>query len=471
MNDAYALYYSQYLWVEVIREILPILIATGLLWNYYKGKINILEVLLFAYATETFNLLVVGPTFNATLLVSITFLIEMAHRLLTRRVLIRKDYLLLFILPLISSLLVFVLVDLGKVTYFFADGKGSDLLLRPLYFYLKTYLPLFAVGAKIVLDRERISFDLLFAVIKKVAIWSCVISLLQALVMVGTGSHALAQLLGLQERYLIADATGGVPFRVQAFFAEPKSLAAFLALSIPLFVREKQWFMGLLCCTVGILTQSQTFWTDLGSMAVVFVCFKSWKSLRGQVIGGLSVMILLFLTIAGSTTFLFSQYQSNQNNPLIKLVMARSVSRYDPYAFGKKNVILGIPLQEDLEFPVYEFMMDHPVLFFTGYGPGNSAFISPEYFYGTQSYDLHVAGVGGTNINMRWLYLAFEFGIPAFICFFWVLTRTHPLQGKFERVYFAGIWVCLFFSQIDLIFLCTALLSYYYTDHEHIPGQ
>jgi hypothetical protein len=471
MNDAYQLYYSQYLWVEVIREILPVLIASGLLYGYYKGSISVLEVLLYAFATETFNMLVVGPTFNATLLISIAFLAEMAHRILTQKVYIRKDYLFLLLLPLISSLLVLVLVDSGKVTYTFADGKSTDLLLRPLYFYLKTFLPLFAIGAKIALDRERISFDLFFHIIKRIATWSCSIALLQILVVLVTHNHALAQLLGLQERYLSEDADGGIPLRVQAFFSEPKTFGAFLALSIPVLVRDKKWIMGSLCMILGILTQSQTFWTDLGSLAVIFGLFKSWQNLRLQVLGGLGVMILLFLGIAGSTAIVFSQYQSNQNNPFIKLVLERSVSRYDPYGFGKKNVIMGIPLQEDLEFPVYEFMQDHPVLFLTGYGPGNSAFISPEYFYGTQSYDLHVAGVGGTNLNMRWLYMAFEFGIPSFICFFWVLTRINPRLGKFERNYFAGIWVCLFFSQIDLVFLCVALLSYYYANHEHLSGQ
>ncbi len=471
MNDAYQLYYSQYPWVEAIREILPMLIASGLLYRYYKGRLSVLEVLLYAFATETFNLLVLGPTFNATLLVSIAFLVEMVHQLLTQKVYIRKDYLFLLLLPLLSSLVVLVLVDAGKVTYTFADGKSVDLLLRPLYFYLKTYLPLFAIGAKIVMNRERLSFDLFFVIIKRVATWSCVIALLQILVVLLTHNHALAQLMGLQERYLSEDTDGALPLRVQAFFAEPKTFGAFLALSIPVFVRDKKWVMGAICLGLGILTQSQTFWTDLGAMAIIYGLFKSWNNLRFQILGGLGVMILIFLGIAGSTAILFSQYQSNQHNPFIKLVLERSVSRYDPYDFGKKNVIAGIPLQEDLEYPVYEFMQDHPVLFLTGYGPGNSAFISPEYFYGTQSYDLHLAGVGGTNLNMRWLYMAFEFGIPSFICFFWVLTRIHPRLGRFERNYFAAIWICLFFSQIDLVFLCAALLSYYYATYEHLSRQ
>lgn len=477
MDEVYSSYYSQYPGVEVFREAMPLVLAGLILYYYYRGKISIVETLLYTFATEAYCMLAIGPTFNTTLIVGAVFTLEMVHRLLTGRLYIRRGYLLLLVLPLFSSLAVFLFVSFGKNVFAYPGGSRVDFYLRPLYFYLKTYLPLFAIGAKIAEDRASLTFSSFSRAVRRITRVSCFIALLQLLIVHGTHNHALAQVFGLQERYLLEQQGEAIQLRVQALFAEPKTFSAFLALAIPLLLRNRSYALAIFATITGILTISQTFWTDLGAFAVVFFLLSRLRPLRLQIWVGLAAMIGLFMLISGSTQYLFNQYMANQQNPLYKLLFERSVSRYDVYDQGKENVILGLPLQEDLEFPVVRFLTDNPDLLLTGYGPGNSTFIPPDYFYGTQSYEFRVSGRGATNLNMRWLYLAAEFGLPVFCCFFVVLTRVRRNLPRFEQNYFGSIWICLFFSQIDIFFIIVALLSCYQpapleqtSRYEYLPG-
>src|SRR5262249_38143516 len=153
------------------------------------------------------------------------------------------------------------------------------------------------------------------------------------------------------------------------------------------------------------LTASQTFWINVLGGAVLFSIFRYLPSVRLKVLGTLGVIVGLFLMVAASKDYLLKHYMENRNDPVYKMLFERSAYRYDNEIWQKNNIILGIPLQRDMELPIVDFLKDEPYLLFSGYGAGNSSFIPPNYFFGQLNYENHLAGIGGHNLNMRWFFI------------------------------------------------------------------
>ncbi|SDH28137.1 hypothetical protein [Chitinophaga filiformis] len=463
-DTIYDILVSSNVYVEVFKETMPLLIAGTLLHLHYNNRITALEAILYAFATEAYTMLKVGPTFTATFFVSVAFLIEQIHLFIKGEIYVRRKFLLLLILPALSSIVIFLIVQFYKDPFYYPPGKQAAFYLRPVYFYIKTYLPLFAIGAKILQDRAQISFDFFADVMKRIAKFSFVIALLQIFCQIVLHNETLGEILGLQRRYMLEASTFIFSIRVQALFGEPKVFSAFLSLCIPLFMRDKEYRMAALALLMGILTVSQTFWINMLSATLVFMAVSRISSTRLKIAGTLGIIIGLFLVISGSKDYFIKLYAKNQNSTMYQLVFKRSVYRYDNTIWQKNNVILGMPLQRDMELPVVDFFRDQPYLLLSGYGAGNSTFIPAQYFFGQMNYENRLNGIGGHNLNMRWFYIMAEFGIFSLIIFFMILTQTRPDIPIFQSSYLAFIWVCFFFSQIDLFLIITALLCTYDPD-------
>ncbi|RBL91367.1 hypothetical protein DF182_01720 [Chitinophaga flava] len=436
---------------------MPLVIATVLLTAYYRKRINILEMLLYAFATEAYTVMTIGPTFNASFFIALFISIDQCYQVLSGRQPIRQEYLFVLVFPLISQILVMMVTQLYEDP-FSIQGSTTSYYLRPLYFYLKNYIPLLAIGARILRERDTISFEQMLATMKKIALFACALGVVQLFVQLVLKNDILSELLGLQQRYMLEDINGLLGVRVQALFGEPKVFCAFLSLTIPVFLRDREYKSAFLVFLMAAQTSSQTFWINLFAAFIVFVLLKPIYRVRFKILASLSLIVGLFLLIASAKDFLMKYYLENRDQPVARMLLERSVSRYDTQYWQEDNQVLGIPLQRDMELPIVDFLKDHPYLLLTGYGPGNSSFIPSQYFSGQLRYMNAMEGVGGHNLNMRWFYILAEFGIFGLIFFFLLLTRVEREIPLFQRNYLVYISVCFFFSQIDLFLLIVALL-------------
>ncbi|WP_442588900.1 hypothetical protein ACSBL2_22970 [Pedobacter sp. AW31-3R] len=474
METGYDILQSSNIFVECFREGMPLVIAAILLYLYYNKRISIIDMLLYAFASEAYTLLAIGPTFNATLFVGIFILLEQAHLLVTGKQYIRPAYLFLLLLPLLSNIVVFLITQLYKDPFSYPGGRVYAFYTKPIYFYLKTYLPFFAIGAKIVQDREQLSFEKFGESMKKIAVISCIIALVQIAVQLIFHNVELSEFLGLQSRYLQEEINGPLGIRVQALFGEPKMFSAFLSLAIPFFMKDRNYKMVVFMFIIGILTSSQTFWINILGGSILFLCLPRLMQVRWKIITTLLVIVGIFLSFAAFKDYFLKQYMANRNDATYRLLFERSAYRYNNEFWGRSNIIFGIPLQRDMELPVVDFLREEPYLFISGYGAGNSTFIPPSYFFGQMNYQHKLAGIGGQNLNMRWFFILAEFGAVSLFFFFMILTKTRPGTPHFQLSYLGYVAVCFFFSQIDLFLVIVALLCAYHIgltkklEHEQI---
>lgn len=468
METGYSILQSGNLFVECFRESMPLIVAGILLYLYYNGRISIIDTLLYAFATEAYTVLVIGPTFTATFFIGIFIFVEQAHQLFTGRQYIRREYLLLLILPLLSHVTVFLITQFYKDPFSYPGGSLFAFYTKPLYFYLKTYLPWFAIGAKIVQERKNLSFEKFVISIKKIAVISCVIATIQIAVQLLFHNVELSEFLGLQSRYLIQEVNGPLGVRVQAWFGEPKIFSAYLSLAIPFFLKDREYKIAAAVFIMGILTSSQTFWINTIAGSLLFFCLPRLMSVRWKIISTLGMIVGIFLLFAASKEYFLRQYIANQSQPVYRFLFERLAYRYDNEIWQKNNIIFGIPLQRDMELPVVDFLKKEPYLLLSGYGAGNSTFIPASYFFGQLNYQNRLAGIGGHNLNMRWFFILAECGAVCLVFFFFILTKTAQHISPFQRSYLAFVAVCFFFSQIDLFLIIVALLCAYHIDERSL---
>lgn len=468
MEVGYSILQSSNLFVECFRESMPLIIAGILIYLYYHKRISIIDTLLYAFASEAYTVLVIGPTFTATFFISIFIFVEQGHQLVTGKQFIRKEYLFLLVLPLLSNIVVFLITQLYKDPFSYPGGKLFAFYTKPLYFYLKTYLPWFAIGAKIVQDRQYLSFEKFVITFKRIAIISCIIATIQITVQLVFRNVELGEFLGLQSRYLIQEVNGPLGIRVQAWFGEPKIFSAYLSLAIPFFLRDREYKMAVLMFIMGILTSSQTFWINILSGGLLYFCLPKLMSVRWKIISTMGMIVGIFLLFAASKEYFLKQFMANRNQPAYRFFFERIAYRYDNEIWRKDNIIFGIPLQRDMELPVVDFLRNEPYLLISGYGAGNSTFIPPSYFFGQMNYQNRFAGIGGHNLNMRWFFILVEFGAISLIFFFFILTKTARDIPPFQRSYLGFVAVCFFFSQIDLFLIIVALLCAYHHGHRSV---
>ncbi|WP_266362884.1 hypothetical protein [Tellurirhabdus rosea] len=438
-------------------------IAAWLLLGYYRKKLTIVEVLLYGLATQGYHLALIGPTINAFFLVSTLFLVHEVWLFSQKTIRIHRRYLLLLGLPLISSL-----IGVAVYTYDFHSfyhNPVSDLYFytKPIYFYAKNYLPLFAIGYKLYRHRSDLTLPHFFATVERIVRYSCYLALAQLGLTLVTGSGLLAELLGDKARYMLTLPNGLTFIRVSAAFNEPKNLAAFLGLALPWLVLERKIRLAWLAGLVGLLTMSQTFTLECLMAVFLFVLLRPLRQVRPLIVGTMVLVVAFFLTLSTARDALMNSAAANRDAVLFALVAERAIQRFEEGGDDEQAEILGIPFQKDLEWPVVKFLFDRPDVLLTGYGPGNSNFIPPSYFLSIfeYKYEEQLTGRQANHMNMRWLFYSVEFGLPVFLVFWWVLTSVRSGLPVFARRYFAFLWVCLFFNEVEIVLIVFYMLLQY----------
>ncbi len=436
--------------LELLISSITVLIATVLLFFYKKDKINIIQLLLWSFSFQAYNISFIGPTITPFFLV--VFLIylkkisfnfkEYFHSIYPLKV-----YLLIF-LPTISSIIAFFLYIFGNSSLI---NPKSDLyfIIRPLIFYFKNFLPLFIISKAI--HDSPTSYDDAFREIKKIAIFSSYYAIFQLIVYVTTNDVFLIELMGGKKRYL-GELPNGISFiRINAFFIEPKHLAAFLAMSIPLFLNDKNYKKAFICLVAGLLTVSQTFVLLILIGIIVFGILNKVNNIRLKVLASIGLVFVFFYSISLFKEIIFDSTIDSKETIAFSIFMKRALDRYDTSIYEDDAELLGMPIQKDLEFPVVQFIKDYPYLFFTGYGIGNSNFIPPKYFYGQWNYDAHLEGTLPNHMNFRWFFYVSEFGIFTFIFYF--IFFTNVLGNTYGNKYYSFIIVTLFFNEMEIFLI------------------
>ncbi|WP_428658484.1 hypothetical protein [Runella sp.] len=447
----------------ILVSIISFVIGIGILYFYYTKKITVIEAVVFAFATETFNIEFIGPTIGPSFFVSYAFFFEAIYLFLIKKITFSKEFIILLILPLIASLFG-LLWHMYNPQIFAAPYTNSiQFYTKPIYFYIKNYLPFFSMGYKIYLDRSNLSFALFNRVITRVAIASCVIGLLQILFVKFIDEPNLSRLIGSLPRYRNAsNEMWSIP-RVSALFNEPKNFSAFIGIALPIIFFEKRYTSFIFVLTVAVLSLSQTFWVIFISAVFVFFIFKNLFSIRKIILSCISLIIAFFLIISSAKSLLVESYLNNRENLLLYLIAERAVSRLEVDDITQDNEFLGMPLQRDMEYPIYKFISDYPILLLTGYGPGNFSFVDPNYFSGIMGdyiYNERAEKFITYNVNMRWYYWIVETGIISFLIYFMALTKANS-KVKFQNQYYSFLWLAFFFTNIDAFIIMYYLLIRY----------
>lgn len=431
--------------INIILSIIAIVISITIIILYYKKKISAIDALIYGFITQSYNISFVGPTISPLFIISYVFFIDEFLNFFIRKISLNRSIFILIFLPIVSSVVIFIV--------FFLDHNIFEIqnyflfFTKPFYFYFKQYLPLFAVGYKVYKEKEKFDVKYFIGRLKKVGIFVCYIALLQLLVYLIFENYSLNEILGNKERYFY-NLLGLQLLRVQAFFVEPKLLAAFLGLVIPLYIRDKELKKTIFALFIGILTFGATLPAILISAFVSLIVFAKIGNVRLNIFFSLILVILMFLTLSKIKDYFLGIYLQNNKNVAIILLLQRSViNRYDFNDFEGNNELLGIPLQGDLEVPIKKYFTDYPFLLLSGYGPANDAFISPNYWYGEWNYDRRLKGKAN-HMDLRWLNYIAQFGIITFFIFLVILTDVK--SDKFYKKYYAFLLIGFIFIDIDI---------------------
>ena len=439
---------------ELLSSIITIVITGLLFFLYFRRKINIIQMILAAYASQSFFISFIGPTISPFFFILMYFYVVECLHILRHSIRVNKNILLIVSLPALSTLFIFTLTILGYDI--FESGKASlgGILYNGFFFYLKNFLPLIFLGIRVGRECRNWKMDVFFHAMMQVAIVSCYIALFQLVITKFTDNHYITRIIGIRPEYLNYTSLEGISTgtRISGLFIEPKNLAAFLAISFPIFLQQKKKLYILLLLLVGFLTVSQTFVVGLVVFSIVFFIIKWVRGIRLNISLSLVVIFIFFSLLSSVKQNLVYFYEANSNNYVVNLLFARAVERFDIEDIIDNNEFLGMPLQRDMELPVFKFFLQNPLLYLTGYGLKNGGYISEQY-YPDFIAEIRSKGQISYNINMRWFYYTIEFGVIIFFIWLFILTKPFAYTSTFENKYYAFLWVFFFFMEIDIILI------------------
>lgn len=446
--------------IDIIISFLTILISVKLISLYIKKKITVVEGVIYSYALETFVIYEIGPTINSTFFFSYFVFIEVVFIVLKKGIPLSKKSLFILFLPALASVFGFIWYRVNPQIFSASYTDSIIFYTKPIYFYLKNYLPILAIAYKTYLDKKNIDITVFFDTIIKVALFSSIIGFVQILVVKSFNSPDLARLVGVLPRYRGDNNDFWNLPRISAFFNEPKNFSAILGMSIPIALFQRKYWYLIIIIIAGILSISQTFWVVLLSAFISFILLKFIKSVRYIIFVGIGLIISLFILVSTAKDYIIEHSNEFSDSILFVLLAERAISRYGSDELSSDNEFLGMPLQRDMEYPMYKFIIDFPYLILTGYGPGNFSFVSPNYFVGIMGnyiYYQRVERYTSYNVNMRWYYWILETGLISFIIYFYLLT-TSTSSFIFRNKYYAFLWLSLFFTNIDIFVIVFFIL-------------
>ena len=432
--------------IQIIISVITGCIVLALLTLHHQKKISAIETLLYGFATQTYAIELLGPSISTLYVISFIFLVDEIRIFVTKGIRFSSRTLVLLLVPLFSVIVVSVVLIFDN-SFFEFKSHQFGILLTPSFFYLKQYLPLFAIASKIYREAPKYSTDHFYNTIQKTAILSCYIAIAQYFIHYSIGNQYIDQLIGLKSRYIFQ--FHGIDFvRVQAFCTEPKNFSALLALSVPLLLRNGRYIYAFLASILAIMTLGQTFPTMVFISVLTLLIFARFSTVRLNLISSFVTFILILKIIFSFSSLIVDSYSEKNSNLINSILFDRAVKRYSDIEDSTIKDILGIPLQRDLEAPVINYLVDHPWMFLTGYGPANSAYIPSEYWKGEWNYSIRSEKDVPNHMNMRWIFYIAEFGIIVFLVLWMGLTGIKA--KKFERNFYSFLLLCLFVIEIEV---------------------
>ncbi len=455
--------YQESFFLKMSLSVVAVLISSIILLLYYSKKISLIEAIVYSFATQTYSIPFVGATITTFFLVTFFLSIDELFFLIKNNIKIKKLFLWLFLLPVISVIFTIGFYFLSPQPYQYIVSTIS-FFLTPFLFYIKTFAPFFLIGNKVYRYFKTSSVNKFILSVQKVILVSCCIATMQMLIDPYIINKEIKELLGIKMLY---QGYEGRSIRLQAFFMEPKLFSAFIGLSIPVLLKNKKYFIAIFAIIIGILTRSQTFIVILLLCFICFIIFKNQKYIRQQILYSLLLIIGIFFLISQFQQPMISYFHASKGSVFYNFILERAIDRYrdNELDLENNNEVLGMPLQKDLELPVYKFFAENPVLLLFGYGPGFSQFLPPKYFEDVPfKYDQKLKGGQAQHMNMRWFYYIAEFGLIIFLFFFFILTSVQ-FTSDFNRTYYSYMWLIFFFNEIDYfliifyVFAIAALLK------------
>jgi len=446
--------------IYYLKSSICVIIVLILCFKYLKNNQSIVQLLFTAFALKYFSIPIIGPTIDVLYLFALFIALLEVVSFLSRGAKVNKNMLILFALP-------FMLFIQFLVVYNFQNNHYLRNL-NPVFWYAKTgasyvksFLPYFLVGMAIKRQVSKIDLENTFNVISKIATISSIVALLQLFVFVAFHQNAiLLELIGLNGGYNYQYSILGINLvRVQAFFYEPKSLAAFLGLAIPVALHLRNKKRVFLFVLVGFLTLSQTFIVILLAGFIVFVLLKNVQSIRVSILCSLAIIIGLFFSISNLKDYLLENYATQEETIAYKIFLDRALNRYSLDDADENHELFGIPLQPDIELPAVNFLRDNSVFILTGFGPGNYNTLPFKYFISDWNIAALEKGTFKGHFDMGWIYLIAEFGLLFFIIVFFILTRIQ--SSGFETKFYSFLWLVFFFHRIDILLIAFFCLLFY----------
>lgn len=445
---------------DIFISIECIALTIALFWLYSTEKINAIELVLYGTACSTFYIPYISITITPLFFISTYFFFSEGMAVLRGKLKIKKKVFFILALPLLSSVIIAGLLLTGYDVFDGNNPSVGRVIYDGIFFYAKYFLPLVFIGTRIYREAKNRDANYYFMIVRRVAILSCVIGLVQLVLSLLIEDETILRVFGLRSVYLSYVAAGqdAATARVSAFFIEPKFLAAFLVLSIPLFLKEKKYLQLLLVLIVGLLTASQTFIVGIIITGIIFFIIKRVENVRLNILLGMLIIVSTFYSISLLKVVFIEFYAEHSDNYIVNLVLSRAIDRYNSDSdtgIGKEDEqsldFLGIPLQKDSDLPVALFFATKPLLYLSGYGLKNGGFISPQYYIFNDD-DFKQIGSLTYNIDLRWFYFTSEFGLIIFLVWLHYFSKKFDPEiiSPFENKYYAFLIVFLFFNGIEL---------------------
>lgn len=446
---------------ELVGTIIILIIVFLVIYNYRRGKLNVIQSIIIGIATETFVMWSIGHTITSRFFIVYYFFLSEFFYLLRNYKQIHLKF--IYFIPLLSGLIV-ILFNSSALKLFESDIPGF--LSSPIYFYVKHFLPFVLVANKIRRESTYVDIDRTFEFIIKVATYSCYLALVQlAFHIVFHHEFIEEAFLGVRNYNTYKYEMGNLHLlRMNALFYEPKGFSAFLAIAIPISIfKYKRHKLALFYFIIAVLTVSQTFFAILFCLTLTFFIFKKIKTVLGRFVISLLGLIGIFLCISAFQSYIFDGYLDGGDDVVTKIVMERAAKRFDISSVGIENNFWGIPLQPELELPVINFMKDNPSYILTGHGPSNNMYIPVDYYAHTENYEPRLKRSIRGGIDMGWFHLTFEFGIIGSLLFMLFFTNIKP-ANKFKSCFYTFLLLAFFFHAftIEWILVIFYVLIYYH---------
>lgn len=456
---------------DYIRSLVCVLLVSVLVVRYLKANREIVGLLFIAFALRYYAIPFIGPTIDVMYLFAVFVSCLELVGFLSGRIRLDKRLVALFGVP-------FVLFALFLGVYVFQSNQYLHEF-NPVFWYIKTcanYLknfgPYFMLGVAVWRNAGRIDLNETCFTIYNIAKVSCIVALIQLLCFtIFYQSDLFLEVIGLRGAHNYQFSLGSINLvRVQAFFYEPKSLAAFLGMSVPVAFylgKKRSIFLFLL---VGFLTVSQTFIVILLAAFILFILLKKVQSVRLAILFGVTIIIGVFLSISFLKDYLLEKYATQEETIAYKIFLDRALQRYSGDDSQESQELFGIPLQPDIELPAVNFLKDNKAFLLTGFGSGNYNTLPLKYFVSEWNIDALEQGTFKGHFDMGWIYLVAEFGAVFFLIVFFGLTEVK--NTGFASRFYSFLWLVFFFHRIDFLliaFFC--LISYKSSTRESIDSD